>query len=228
MYRGPDCQRNPRRLPPKTPVRYIGLPTAPARYQVLHSCLEELVRVGIVAPPSYLPPSFSKAIELTSSARPPPSLTPSPVSSADAAAAAAVAAAGPTVLSPPLEASSGRTGPGIKAGAAVPSRDGGGGRTMSSKEWDKRQIGTTEGVGAGLDHPGSNAPVVNGNNSNSSGGSSRIHEEAMVDGGGDVVMSAANVSQGEPPPVRCVRARSEGRRPFFILRFSLRLSSLAE
>ncbi|CAN0423920.1 unnamed protein product, partial [Ectocarpus sp. 8 AP-2014] len=31
--------------------QYIGLPTAPARYQVLHSCLEELVRVGIVSSP---------------------------------------------------------------------------------------------------------------------------------------------------------------------------------
>lgn len=35
--------------------RFIGLPTAQARYQVLHSCLEELVRVGIILPPFMLP-----------------------------------------------------------------------------------------------------------------------------------------------------------------------------
>ncbi|CAN0118354.1 unnamed protein product [Ectocarpus sp. 12 AP-2014] len=48
--------------------QYIGLPTAPARYRVLHSCLEELVRVGIISPPSHLPPSYSKALELTAGA----------------------------------------------------------------------------------------------------------------------------------------------------------------
>ncbi|CAM9107631.1 unnamed protein product [Discosporangium mesarthrocarpum] len=44
--------------------QYIGLPPASARYEVLRSCLEELVRVGIIAPPQYLPPTLSKAVEL--------------------------------------------------------------------------------------------------------------------------------------------------------------------
>ncbi|CAM9345744.1 unnamed protein product [Ectocarpus sp. 8 AP-2014] len=57
----------------------IGLPTSPARYQDLHSCPEELVRArvevdtpfpewGIISPPSHLPPSYSKAVELTAGA----------------------------------------------------------------------------------------------------------------------------------------------------------------
>ncbi|CAM9169217.1 unnamed protein product, partial [Choristocarpus tenellus] len=44
--------------------QYIGLPPAAACYRVLHSCLEELVRVGIISPALYLPQSLDKALEL--------------------------------------------------------------------------------------------------------------------------------------------------------------------
>eukprot|EP00752_Nemacystus_decipiens_P012914 g11429.t1 len=79
--------------------QYIGLPTAPARYQVLHSCVEELVRVGIVAPPFHVPPSFSKAVELASTSPAPP-LPPPPAGVATSATAAAVPPASVTGTSP--------------------------------------------------------------------------------------------------------------------------------
>lgn len=72
----PSPIHTPRAAATAVAARYIGLPTAPARYQVLHSCLEELLRVGIISPPSHLPPSYSKAVELTAAAAPLSSSSP--------------------------------------------------------------------------------------------------------------------------------------------------------
>lgn len=187
----------PRSLRPR---RYIGLPTAPARYQVLHSCLEELVRVGIVAPPSYLPASFSKAVQIKSATPPPPSsFQPSSSSSSSAAAG------GPIVSSPPLEAVGGRNiGLGVEADMVGPCGHGGDGGdgAVTSKGWKKSEAARTGGKGAGLFHPGSNGPTVNGNDSSSSS-----HGPAMADGGDDVLMSSASVGEGALSRARYLRIR---------------------
>lgn len=57
---------------------------------MLHTCLEELVRVGIIAPPFFVPASYADAFELTSSGSP----STAPEAAADTATAA-VARNGP-------------------------------------------------------------------------------------------------------------------------------------
>lgn len=146
---------------PPPPERYIGLPTAPARYQVLHSCLEELVRVGIVAPPFYLPPSYAKAVELTTSS--PGDVSSSsahaPQSSVPTATPAALPTATATLplahhhLHPPLTPSE------------LPGVTGGGGGGGAATEW-----------GNGRETAGK--PV------------SMVENGVRIDGGGDVVMDA--------------------------------------
>lgn len=171
-------------LPPRRAalpcLRYIGLPTTPARYQVLHSCVEELVRVGIVAPPSHLPPSFSKAVELTSTSPAPP-LPPPHAAAGDALSA--TAAAVPTASLP------GRPSSGLSAaeGDEGPTRGGRGGGSCGPAEqgvWQGASLhaGWENGGGGGeggLDER--HAAICNGNGS----------------GDGDVVMGAAGGGAGD-------------------------------
>jgi hypothetical protein len=42
--------------------QFIGLPTTKARYEILRSCINELMRVGIVAPHTPLP-SFDEPVD---------------------------------------------------------------------------------------------------------------------------------------------------------------------
>eukprot|EP00903_Cladosiphon_okamuranus_P006236 g6121.t1 len=193
--------------------QYIGLPTAPARYQVLHSCLEELVRVGIIAPPSCLTPSFSKAVELTStSAAPVPSPPPPPLPLHAGVGSSATAAAVPTTSSMPGRSPSG-LGVGEdekmssgEGGGCGGSRSGGapGYRGWQSASPDGRWKNGGGGGGEGeLDE--TNATACNGNvngNVNSSGG-----------GDCDVVMGAAGdvrVVGGAPRVKSGMHAAAEG------------------
>ncbi|CAN0350920.1 unnamed protein product [Ectocarpus sp. 6 AP-2014] len=114
--------------------QYIGLPTAPARYQVLHSCLEELVRVGIISPPSHLPPSYSKALGLTAGA-----------AGAAAAPSSSPSSSFPSAGAPPQPASGEGT-----------SRRGGGG-SVSASLWEEKGEGDGDGGRESVANGGGNS-----------------------------------------------------------------------
>ncbi|CAM9730239.1 unnamed protein product [Pylaiella littoralis] len=191
--------------------QYIGLPTAPARYQVLHSCLEELVRVGIISPPFYLPPSFSKAVELTSA---------SPLSSSSPAAAPTASSPSPPLV-PPRGSTTGQGVAGVRGGGgggvAEQQLQQKGSRGISSDGWDN---GGGGGGGGGRGES-SRRDLVSGNGTGSSSSSSSSSVSsgngvAKVDCREDVVMDGVGVGElgvggGGPPRVRTgLHAAAEG------------------